>query len=87
MRRACCASVLCMSIARGAAIAAATPFFVISLISTRLMFVLTSLIASAMCHAMASPSRSGSRARYTISFSRAALRISATTFFLPSMTS
>ena len=48
MRRACCASVLFMSIERGAAIAAATPFFVISLISTRFMLRLTSLISSEM---------------------------------------
>src|SRR5215471_13368450 len=43
--------------------------------------------SSAMCQAIASPSRSGSGARYTRPTSPAAFLISARTFFLPSMTS
>ena len=46
-----------------AAIAAATPFFVISLIRMRRRFWFSPRISSAMCHAIASPSRSGSLAR------------------------
>jgi hypothetical protein len=67
--------------------ASLTAFLVISLNSTRWMLLLAGRISSAMCQAMASPSRSGSGARKTRSALRAAAMISASTFFLPSMTS
>ncbi len=63
MRRACCASVLFVSTAVGCLSASVMPFFVISLNSTRWMFGLMSRSSSAMCQAIASPSRSGSGAR------------------------
>ena len=63
-----------------------TAFFVISLNSTRWMFELAGRISSAMCQAMASPSRSGSGASRTWPAFLAAAVISAITFFLPSIT-
>src|SRR5438046_1925190 len=67
--------------------ASLTAFFVISLKRTRWMLGLASRTSSAMCQAMASPSRSGSGASSTLSTFLAAALISASTFFLPSMTS
>ena len=65
MRRACCDSNFFTSSAIGLPIASMTAFFVISLNSTRWMFGLSSRTSSAMCQAIASPSRSGSGASST----------------------
>ena len=64
-----------------------TAFLVISLNSTRWMFGLDGRSSSAMCQAMASPSRSGSGASSTRWARLAALLISASTLRLPSITS
>jgi hypothetical protein len=70
-----------MSIERGLANASVTAFFVISLNVTRLVVSGFSFASSATCHAMASPSRSGSGASQTVSASLAALRIAVMAFF------
>ena len=70
----------------GCAMASLTAFFVISLKRTRWMLGFEGRISSAMCQAMASPSRSGSGARYTLLTLAAASLISARTFCFVSMT-
>ncbi len=86
MRRACCDSNFFTSSAIGRRIASLTAFFVISLNNTRWMFGLSSRTSSAMCQAIASPSRSGSGASSTRPAIAAAALISASTFFFVSMT-
>src|SRR5688572_20953682 len=66
-RRACWALTRSIEIWPGRSNASSTPRLVISLNVTRRAFVLESFSASFRCQAMASPSRSGSGARYTIS--------------------
>ena len=88
MRRACCASTSGMSIPRGSATALRTADFVISLYVTRLNGFLPAAgsSTSCRCHAIASPSRSGSLARYISSADLTADLSSETTFSLPSET-
>src|ERR671923_259141 len=70
-----------MSRSRGLAKASVTALCVISWKATRLRAARRSLTSSAMCQAIASPSRSGSVASHTASASLAALRIAVTAFF------
>ena len=83
MRRACCDSNFFKSRSRGLARASCTPFFVISWINTRRILSLGFFNSLAICQAMASPSRSGSGARYTVSASCAAEVMSLRIFSLP----
>ena len=62
---ACCASTVSMSMFLGSCIAFCTAVFVISLNVTLVIFSLFSSNIFAKCHAIASPSRSGSVAIYT----------------------
>ena len=75
-----------MSSSIGLPIASTIAFLVISLKSTRWMLGFDGRISSAMCQAIASPSRSGSGARKICDAFSAASLISASTFFLPSIT-
>jgi hypothetical protein len=76
-----------LSRSRGFLIASCTAFFVISLKRTRRTFFFLGYPSFwPMCHAMASPSRSGSEARKTFSLSCAAFLISARTDVFPLMT-
>ena len=75
-----------MSSSIGLPIASLIAFLVISLKRTRWMFGFAERTSSAMCQAIASPSRSGSGASSTRWAFRAASIISARTFFFPSMT-
>ena len=75
MRRACCAFTFWSSMLPGLAIASSMASLVISWNSTRWVGTVAS-IWSATCQAIASPSRSGSVARYTARAPRAAFLIS-----------
>ena len=66
-RLACWASTRSISISLDCLIACLTAFFVISLKVMRLVFFGSSFRAWSKCHEIASPSRSGSVARYTLS--------------------
>ena len=65
-RRACCASTRSRSISRGLAMALCTTLRVISLKVTRRALSSGRFSSSFRCQLMASPSRSGSVARYTV---------------------
>ena len=84
---ACCASTRSLSIALGCSMPVFTPVFVISLNSTRLFSSSSNPSKYAKCQEIASPSRSGSVARYTQSEACAAFFNSSTSFSLPLMTS
>ena len=64
---ACCASTRFISISLGCFKDAFTAGFVISLNVILAVFFMSSFNAVAKCHEIASPSRSGSVARYTLS--------------------
>ena len=89
MRRACCASTRRPSISPASSIAASTAFFVISLKRTRLKTVLPApgFKASCRCQEIASPSRSGSAARKTLSADLTARFRSLIVFSLPASSS
>ena len=86
MRLACWDSKSLPLISRGFSRASRTALAVISLNWMRPMFGLVSLSSSAMCQAMASPSRSGSGARKIVRALDATLVSWSTTFCFPGMT-
>ena len=83
---ACWASTRFISISLGFSIACRTAFFVIALNSTRLIFASATPRTAARCQAIASPSLSGSGARYTIFAFFAAAAKALTAFSFPLMT-
>src|SRR5439155_7852308 len=87
MRRACCASTLFESIFSGFWMPCSTARLVISLNITRCRFLFVFLRISARCQQIASPSRSGSGARKTLSADSAAAFKSSMTFLRPGRSS
>ncbi len=83
MRRACCASTLFESIFCGSWMPCRTARLVISLNMTRYRFLLVFFRISERCQQIASPSRSGSGARKTLSAVSAAFFSSSITFLRP----